>query len=196
LQDAFARIVYKAGVGYTPAMLRCSLKPRVREPAVHSVWLGRRTIRLILPISALIVMGQDELDVLLATGVARSISARKPKYKLGRLLLVSVALLVCLLLILGWMRHVPLIGLPPAVVLCAFVTWFWQRQTRTIAFHADTLIVRWLGRSHVCSGLHALADRSRVSRRVRWGEPTITQRIQRVCGTPVKARDHELTLVG
>jgi hypothetical protein len=196
LQDAFARIAYKARIAYTPAMLRCSLISPVREPAVRSSWLGRRTIRLFLPINAMISMGQDELDVLVATGIARSIAARKPKYMSGRLLLAGMALLACLVLILSWMHHVLLVGLPLAMVLCALSVWFWQRQTRSIAFHADTLMVRWLGRSRACSGLHALANRSRAPRRRRWGEPSLLERIERVCGTRVEARDHELTLVG
>ncbi|HEV2581955.1 MAG TPA: hypothetical protein VGT44_13960 [Ktedonobacteraceae bacterium] len=196
LQDAFARIVYRAGVAYPPPKLLCMLKLRLREPSVRISWLGRRAIRLLLPINAMTSMGQDELDVLLATGLARSITARKPKYMLGRLLLAGVALLACLTLILSWIHHALLIGLPLAVVLCALVVVVWQLQTRSIAFRADTLMVRWLGRSRACSGLHALADRSRTPRRRRWGEPSLVERIQRVCGTRVEARDHELTLVG
>ena len=143
-------------------------------------------------------MGQDELDVLLATGLARSIGGRKSTYTLGRLLLAGLVLLVCLTLVICWMHHVLLIGIPLALALLAMVVWCWQKQARSVAFHADTLMVRWLGRSHACSGLHALAERQRrpTSQHRGWGEPSLPERIERVCGTPVEARESRLTLVG
>ena len=196
MQDAFARIASEAGVPSTPPMLRYSLNPRIHEPAVRGSWLGKRTIRLILPLDAVMTLGQDELDVLLATGLARSISARQLKYTLGRLLLAGVVLLAALTLIVCWMHHVLLVGIPLALALYAVVAWCWQRQARSLAFHADTLMVRWLGRSHACSGLHALAERRPASGRRRWGEPSLAERIERVCGTPVEARENRLTLVG
>src|SRR2546429_241661 len=64
-QDAFARIAYEARVPYRPSMLRCSLKPQGHEPAVRCSWLGRRKIRLMLPIHVATMMGQAELDTLL-----------------------------------------------------------------------------------------------------------------------------------
>jgi hypothetical protein len=153
-------------------------------------WLGRRTIRLTLPLDALLTMGQHELDVLLATGLAPSISTRTSTYTPGRLLLACLTLIVC------WMHHVLPVGIPLALALWAVVVWCWQRQARSLAFHADTLMVRWLGRSHACSGLHALAERRPASRRGHWGEPSLAERIERVCGTPVEARENRLTLVG
>jgi len=41
-QDAFARIASEAGVPSTQMMLHYSLNPRIHEPAVRSLWLGRR----------------------------------------------------------------------------------------------------------------------------------------------------------
>jgi hypothetical protein len=196
LQHAFTRIANEARVAYTPTTLRCSPIPSPHEPSVRASWLGRRTIRLRLPINAMLSMGQDELDVLLATGIARSIAVRRPGNISGRLLLTGMAILACLVLILSWMHHVAFVGLPLALVLCIMTAWLWQMQTRAMAFRADTLIVRWLGRSRACSGLHALADRSRSPRRRRWGEPSLAERIKRVCGTRVETREHELTLVG
>jgi hypothetical protein len=196
IQEAFARIAYEARVPATLSMLRCSQKPRRHEPAVRGSWLGRRKIRLLLPLHALMTMGQAELDVLLATGLARSISARKPAYMLGRLLLVGLLLIACLTLILFWLHHMPLVGFPVALLFCAGVLWLSQTQARSLAFHADTLIVLWLGRGRVCSGLHALADRSRTPGRRRWSEPSLTERIERVCGTRVETRSNQLTLVG
>ena len=70
--------------------------------------------------------------------------------------------------------------------------WSRQRQARCLAFRADTLMVRWLGRGPACSGLHALAQRSRALRRSRWGEPSLDARIERVCGTGVEERREPL----
>ncbi len=141
-------------------------------------------------------MEKTELDVLLATGLARSICARKPTYTLGRFLLASVVLIASLVLILSWMHHVPLVGFPIAIALCISVEWLIHTQARSIAFHADALMVLWLGRGHVCNGLHALADHSRKPRRRRWGEPSLAERIKRICGTRVEVKDNQLTLVG
>lgn len=196
IQDTFARIAFEARVPSRPSMLRCTLKPRIREPIAHGSWFGRCKIRLILPLNAAVSMEQAELDVLLATGLARSIGARKPIYTLGRLLLASVVLIASIVLILSWMHHILLIGFPLAIALCALVVWLLHMQARSIAFHADTLTVLWLGRGHVCSGLHALADRSHAPERRRWCEPSLAERIERVCGTRVEARDKQLTLVG
>jgi hypothetical protein len=196
IQDAFARIAYEAHVPSAPSMLHCSMQPQDHEPIVRSSWLGRRKIRLLLPLNAVATMGQAELDVLLATGLARSICARKPIYMLGRFLLASVVLIASLVLILSWMRHLPLVGFPIAIALCVSVVCLIHTQARSIAFHADTLMVLWFGRGYVCNGLHALADHSRTPRRKRWGEPSLAERIKRVCGTRVEARDNQLTLVG
>jgi hypothetical protein len=196
IQDAFTRIVYEARIPSKSSMLRFSLKPQIREPIVRGSWFGRRKIRLILPLNRVVTMEQAELDVLLATGLARSIGARKPIYMFGRLLLASVLLIACLALILSWFHHVPLIGLPIAIALYGSVVWLLHMQARSIAFHADSLIVLWLGRGHVCTGLHALADHSRKPRRRRWGEPSLAERIRRVCGTRVEVKDNQLTLVG
>jgi Sigma-70 region 2 len=196
IRDAFDRITHEARIPSSLSMLHCSLKPHVHEPVVRSSWPGRRKIRLLLPLHAVTTMGQAELDVLLATGLARSLGARKPAYTLGRLLLAGMVLIACTGLILFWMHHLPLVGLAFAMALCASAAWFLHVQARSIAFHADTLSVRWLGRERVCSGLHALADGSRTPRRRRWGEPSLVERIERVCGTRVEVRDNQLTLVG
>lgn len=194
IQEAFSRIAYEARVPVTQSMLRCSQKPRRHEPAVRGSW--RREIRLLLPIHALLTMGQAELDVLLATGLARSIEARKPAYMLSRLLLAGLLLIACVTLMLFWLHHMPLIGFLVALLLCAGVLWLSHTQARSLAFHADALIVLWLGRSRICSGLHALADRSRTPDRRRWSEPSLTERIKRVCGTREETRSNQLTLVG
>lgn len=195
IQDAFARIAYDAHIPSSPSMLRCSIKSKGHEPAVRTSGLGKHKIRLVLPLSAVTTMEQAELNVLLATGLARSICTRKPIYTLGRLLLASTMLIASIVLIMSWMQHVLLVGIPLAIVLYALVVWLLDIQARSIVFHADTLTVLWLGRSHVCSGLHALADHSRRPRHRRWGEPSLEERIKRVCGTRVDVKDNELTLV-
>ncbi|HEY6284407.1 MAG TPA: hypothetical protein VIX20_01985 [Ktedonobacteraceae bacterium] len=196
IQDAFARIAYDAHVPSSPSMLRCSLKSKGHEPAVRTSRLGKHKIRLVLPLSAVTTLEQTELDVLLATGLARSICARKPKYSFGRLLLASMVLIASIVLILSWKHQVPFVGFPIAIALCVSVVWLMHMQARSIAFHADTLMVLWLGRGHVCNGLHALADHSRTPRRRRWGEPSLAERIKRICGTRVEVKDNQLTLVG
>ncbi len=115
-------------------------------------------------------MGRDELDVLLATGLARSICARKLASMLTRFLLASIGLLAGIALIVCWMHHLPLVGAPVALALWAVVVWCWQAQARSIAFRADTVMVRWLGRGLACHGLHKLAEHSRALRRRRWGD--------------------------
>jgi hypothetical protein len=175
IQDTFARIAYQARVPSRPSMLRFTRKPRVSEPTVRSSWLGRRKIRLILPLNAVATLAPPTL---------------------GRLLLASVVLVASLVIILSWIHHVAFVGIPLAITLYALVTWLLHLQARSIAFYADTLIVLWLGREHVCNGLHALSDRSPSPQRRRWGEPSLAERIERVCGTRVEARENQLTLVG
>jgi hypothetical protein len=196
IRHTFARIVSEARIPARHTQLRCSLEPRRREPAVRLSWPGRRGIRLLLSLQALTTMGQAEMDVLLATGLARSVGARQPRYRLGQFLLAGLLMLACAALILFWLHHLPLVGLPVALVLCAGAAFLWHIQARSLAFYADRLIVRWLGRSRACSGLHALADSSRTPGRRRWGEPSLEERIERVCGSGVETRSNQLTLVG
>lgn len=196
IEQAFARIVSEAGISSTRVTLRCSLRPRSHEPVARVSWPGRRKVRLLLSLQTLTSMGQAEMDVLLATGLARSVAARKPAYRLGQFLLVGLLLMACAALTLLWLHHMPLIGLLVALLLCAGTTWLWHLQARSLAFYADRLMVFWLGRSRACRGLHALADRSRRPERKRWSEPSLDERIERVCGSGVEAQSNQLTLVG
>src|SRR5260370_10150820 len=93
------------------------------------------------------------------------------------------------------MHHVLPVGIPLALALWAVFVWCWQRQAGSLAFHADTLMVRWLGRSHACSGLHALEERRAASRRGHWGEPSVAELIERVCGKPEQDRENPITPV-
>lgn len=196
VQHAFVRVIHEARIPAAQSILRCSQEPRIHEPIVRGSWLGKRKVRLLLPSNAIATMEQAELDVLLATGLARSTGTRKPKYTLGRLLLICMLLIACVAFILLWIHHIPLIGFLVALLLFASAIWSWHIQARSLAFYADRLIVFWLGRSRVCSGLHALADRSRSPERGCWSEPSLAERIKRVCGTRVETRSNQLTLVG
>jgi hypothetical protein len=195
IQDTFTRIANEARIPSTSSMLSFSLHPHIREPMARCSRFGRRKIRLILPLNAIATIGQTEIDVLLATGLARSICAHKPIYVLGRLILASVVLIACLAMILSWIHHMPLVGFPIAIALYVSVVWLMNMQSRSIAFHADALMVLWLGRGRICNGLHALADHSQTPGRKRWGEPSLAERIKRVCGTRVDVKDNQLTLV-
>jgi len=196
IQQAFARIVSEARIPSTQVTLRCSLKPRRQEPVARVSWPGSRKIRLLLSLHTLTSMGQAELDVLLATGLARCVAARKPAYRPVQLLLAGLLLIACVALILFWLHHLPLVGCPVALLLCIGITWLWHIQARSLAFYADRLMVQWLGRSRACRGLRALADRSRTPERRRWSEPSLEERIERVCGSGVESKSNQLTLVG
>jgi hypothetical protein len=195
IQNTFTCIANEARIPTRSSMLSFSLNPHIREPIVRCSRFGKCKIRLIIPLNVIATIGQAELDVLLATGLARSICAYKPINVLGRLILICVMLLACLAMILSWIHHVPLVGFPVAIGLFASVVLLMHMQSRSIAFHADALMVIWLGRGRICNGLHALANHSPTPSRKRWGEPSLAERIERVCGTQVDVKDNELTLV-
>ncbi len=169
LQQALARIAEAAGVSASPPRLRCTLQSRGQEPRVRGWWLGRRSIQLHLPCDAGTTLSRSELEVLLATGLARSLRARTPAATLGRLSLAGIMVLAGLAFTVCWLDQLPLVGVLSTLALGLLAGWAWQRQARTIAFQADTLVVRWLGRGQVCRGLHGLSERSRRPQQRRWG---------------------------
>ena len=67
IRDAFSRVAYDARLSFAPSILSCSFRFRIRAPLVRVYLLGKRKIRLILPLDALQLMGQSEIDVLVAT---------------------------------------------------------------------------------------------------------------------------------
>src|SRR5207248_6446308 len=97
IQSAFARITYEARLRYAPSILSCSFQSGVRVPLVRVFLLGRRKIRLILPLEVARSVEPAELDVLLATGLARYLCIRKPAYAVSRLLLGSLIPLACVI---------------------------------------------------------------------------------------------------
>jgi len=199
IRETFARIAYQASVVYIPARLHCTFRSKVHIPVVHIAPLDRRNVKLILPSMMRGAMGQAELDVLLATGLARYVCRRRSRYTLMPLLLLTVALLVGIAIVMfstGTLRDiVNLIAIVLGVLLCAAMLWWSNRRRRSLAFRADELMVTWLGRSHVCQGLHALANSLHTSRHQGWGEPSLDERIERVCGTHVRIEDPRLTMV-
>ncbi len=184
----------EAHVAYPLSWLHCTFKRYMRVPRVRTSLLERHKIRLILPLEGGWLLSQTELDVLVATGLARCLFMRKPGHILMRILLALAILLSSVVALLFSARYPFILMLPIAIILCAL--WLGHREWQKLAFRADSLIVQWLGREHVCQGLHALADRSPSPRRKGWGEPSLAERIERVCGTRVVAKEERLTLVG
>jgi hypothetical protein len=80
------------------------------------------------------------------------------------------------------------------IALNAVALWRLHVQGQRLAFRADSLVVLWLGRGTACRGLHALADLSSAPYRRRWGEPSLVERIERVCGVRVGTRDDRVLL--
>ncbi|HEX6482021.1 MAG TPA: hypothetical protein VF043_24520 [Ktedonobacteraceae bacterium] len=196
IQNAYSRVLHEARMKGPPPTLRCSLKPLTRVPSVHNAFPGKRTIQLVLPPNTGDSLQPAELNVLLATGLARYSFTRKLEYWLPRLLLLVVFAFACVALFLFAAYHYPAFPFLIAILMCAVVAVLVHIQRRKMVFQADELMVRWLGRSRVCQGLHILADRSRTrQRRGVWGEPSLAQRIERVCGTRAEVENDRLTLV-
>lgn len=200
VQHAFTAIVYEARLPqalYAPTMLHCSFKARVRMPKVQTRLVGRRKIKLTLPAKELRSIEPPELDVLLATGLTRLFCMRKRAYAWQRFLVLSIEPLALMVLVVLWLRGLPAQAIPIAITLCVLlglvVVWCLHLLRKRMAISADVLMVQWIGRGRACQGLHLLAGRGKETRS--WGEPTLTERIARVCGTQVAVEDEWLTLV-
>lgn len=200
VHHAFAAIVYEARLpqaSYASTMLGCSFKARVRMPKVQTRLMGQQKIKLTLPAQELRSIEAAELDVLLATGLTRLFCMRKRAYAWRRFLVLSIEPLALLVLVVLWLRGLSAQAIPIAIVLYVLlglvVVWCLHLLRKRMAISADTLMVQWIGRSRACQGLHLLAGRGKEARS--WGEPTLTERIARVCGTQVAVEDERLTLV-
>mgnify|MGYP001464083798 CR=1 FL=1 len=195
VQEAFGRIAFEARVQYPSSLLHCTVSPRVRMPSVRVFLSNRRAIRLTLPPNFEQLLERSELDVVLATGLARYRCLKRSGFVLACLLLIGFVL-VCVMGLLWWwlQSRSPFVFLI-AIILCMCVLGVVHVVGRRVAFEADKLMVLWLGRSCACQGLHALADRSRRPSRRGWREPSLAERIERVCGTRVEVGDERLTLV-
>ena len=192
IQDTFSRISYEARVSHPQPLLQCSLNTRARAPILRLSTLGKRKIKFVLPSLAEGAIEQPALDVLVAAGLARYLYARKPEYVIARVLLATI-LLASVASLVFWKQNHLVVVFPIVAMLC--VSLLLHMQGRRLAFRADSLIVLWLGRERTCRGLHALAARTLRSSRRAWGEPSLAERIHRVCGTRVAVDEKHLTLV-
>jgi hypothetical protein len=142
-----------------------------------------------------LAMEQPLLDVLLATGMTRLLYARKMSYMLGTLLLLCLALLAAVACLMLWLQdRIPLPAFLIAIGLWTLMGVVQHMRGRRLALRADDLMVQWLGRTRACQGLHMLAAHSHRAR-PGWQEPSLAERIARVCGTRVEAEEEHLTLV-
>ena len=201
IQEAFARIAFQAGMLYTTQKVQCIFKPHVVVPSIYVSLLKKRAIKLTLSTQVEHTPDQAELDVLLASGLARYTYVRSPAYRTSWLLLSALLYLLLLTTVLiTSYRHntlTPVILLLIAC-LCAFgstVFWLLGLQARNMARRADKLVVQWIGREQTCRGLHALAAHSHAPSRQGWVEPSLTERINSICHTPVAVEEERFTLV-
>jgi hypothetical protein len=191
IRETLSCIMHEARVSYPLSLLQCSYNARV--PTVRVSSLGKHNIKLVLPSAAETIVSQPELDVLVATGLAHYLHVRNPSNIMIRILIAITLLLASLATIIFMIQGRLATLIPIAIVLCTL--WLLHVQGRRTVFRADSLVVQWLGRERTCRGLHALADRSRSPRRSRWGEPSLAERIERVCGTQVTLEEDRLMLV-
>jgi hypothetical protein len=182
--------------------VQCRFSSHVLVPSVSLSTLGSRVIRLNLPTQPERSLSQVELDVLLASGLARYTFIQQPSYTRKHFLLSTpffLLLLATLLVILYWHTGVTNLLLPYLLAfLCLLgpaTLWFLGLQARKMAQRADRLAVQWIGRERMCHGLHALATRSRASSRRTWNEPSLDERIHNICHTPVVLEAERFTLV-
>ena len=196
VQQAFTRVLHESRMPPQSCRLQCTVTSNINAPRVRIALLRRRKIRLVLPSNLTWSIDAAALDVLLATALARYYYQRKPVAILTRFLLV-VALLGCVGAFLYFPRTATNLVILIAITtgLCVAFVGVSHLRGYSQAFRADTLMVRWLGRTRVCQGLHSLADRERSQRRWRWREPSLAERIERVCGSRVAIEDERLTLV-
>lgn len=196
IQHAFIQILHEAHApiihGRTPA-LRCKFKPRLREPTLHTP-LFSQTIRLTLPIMSNVVEDEAALDILLAAGLARYQLAQQWRYRWLYLLMLFLLLAdgTTLMIAHFYQQWLEFLLALMATVSTATIVYAQQRQR---VLQADMLAMHWLGRSRMCHGLHALANYSSTPYRRQWSEPSLAERIERVCGPRVEANDEHLTMV-
>src|SRR5579859_137645 len=197
IQEAGVRVASEAKTTL-PAM-RCIVNPRARVPGLGVSWLQGRAIRFILPAHIGPLLTSSELDVLVASGMARYENVRRPSYIMVRLLLALSfpILLVSAIAAMLWWHSLPFIVPVLSMALCglyAAIIWLLSLQARAMAHRADTLMVQWIGRERACRGLRALASRSDTPSRRRWNDLSLTERIQRICAAHVEVEEERYTL--
>lgn len=196
LQDTYAMLLERINYRHAPPNLRCRLNSRQVQPRVQSSPLGRGRVRLILPEQNWRALQTAELEVLLAAGLARCAGTSRPLFLLPRVLFAFSCLLLVTASPFTTVDRRALWIFLAAVVCCAVSGSLLSWQQRSLAFRSDRQAVQWLGRERVCQGLHLLAEHGRSRSRPAWGEPSLAERIARVCNSPVTEKDKRLTLVG
>jgi hypothetical protein len=196
LEETFGALLTRVNYRYPYPVLRCDFSSRTTTPRARISLLSRGQVRLALPEQKWRTLQPVEIEVLLAAGLARSARASRPLFLLPRALFaVSLSLAICALLFSATDRRYLWIFCA-ALVCCLAGTYLIFWQMRALAFRGDRQAVAWLGRERVCQGLHLLAEHDHPQRRPAWGEPSLAERIKRVCDSPVTTRDEHLTLVG
>lgn len=196
IQEVYAALLTRIDYPSVRPDLRCRLSERLAAPRLAVSPLGHGQIRLTLPVTNWLALDEVELKVLLAAGLARRAGLSRPLFLLPRLLLATCLLLVMASLPFSAVDRRYLWIFLAAFLCCVASVGLISWQQRVLAFRGDRQAVRWLGREQVCRGLHLLAGREHPRRRPIWGEPSLAERIARVCGTPVTSKDERLTLVG
>ena len=196
LQTTFATLLSQVEYRRPAPELRCTFSARPLQPRVRTSPLGRGQVRLILPEHNWLTLQELELEVLLASGLARCSGASRALFVLVRALVIASFLLALTALPFtsADRRSLWIFGLAFACCVAGACLISWQE--RALAFQGDRQAVQWLGRERVCQGLHLLAEHDRPRRRPAWGEPSLAERIARVCGSSLKTKDEHLTLVG
>src|SRR5579863_471556 len=182
IQTAFSQIACEAHLPDGADQFACSLTPRAITPTIRVALVGKRKFTLRMSSAKAWLMAPSTIDVLVATGLARSICMRKPAYLLRFLVLGSIFPLVCVALVLCallWRQNLPaivlLLAIVPGFLLCVVSSWLYSLQSRHAALLADSLMVTWIGRDRACQGLHALADLSRAPSRRSWGDLSLNE---------------------
>lgn len=192
--DAYTGVLDAARLYYPLAFVRCAFSFRHDEPRVRVVPFGASPIRLRLPSPRRRTLQRSELLVLLATGLARySCLRERPRYVVVAIMFIFAGLVACGAAVAGWLAH--RYGFALLLLVWPVIIGYVHVMKRMYARRADDVMVLWLGRSQVCQGLHSLAHQNRAANRRRWGQLTLAERIERICGTSVEARDERLTLV-
>lgn len=196
LQQMYATLLLQTNYRHPSPALRLRLRRRPVQPRVETAVLGRGRINLVLPREKWQALSKAELEMLLAAGLARCSGVSRPLYLLPRALFAMSLLFVLAALPFTSVDRravwIFLIAFACCMVSGSLLVW----QQRLQAFRGDTIAVEWLGRERVCQALHLLAERGQPERRPTWGEPSLVERIARVCGTPITNKDKRLTLVG
>jgi hypothetical protein len=197
-QTAFISIAEEARFEHPLSMLGYRTGSRIHTPRIRVSLLARHPLQLLLPVHSVHSLVDAELNVLLASGCARYQAIRRPGYVLVRLLL-CVAFLIALSGVLWtvytWHDRLWLV-VPLALLLLVVpgmvVFWLLNRQSRRMILRADERMVQWIGREQSCRGLRALAARSRTPARKRWGEPSLHERIDQVCGSVAMTNEERI----